>query len=98
MKSCDSLGEPCRYCGSEQIILWPLRYAGKCACCSWESREGRPRLERIITASRRADKERPFFVLPFMSAPTSDPPSGKRFGRRRTGGGLTRSKISELRA
>ncbi len=97
MKSCDSLGEPCRYCGSEQIILWPLRYAGKCARCSWESREGRHRVERIIEAARSGEKHGLFALMPFASAPSADPPSGKRFGRKRAPGGLTATEITELR-
>ena len=54
MQSCRSYGEPCRYCGSEEIIIKPSQYAGKCATCSWEAFEGRTFIERMVSAARRA--------------------------------------------
>jgi hypothetical protein len=54
MQSCRSFGEPCRYCGSDEIIIVPSQYAGKCAGCSWEALEGRNFIERMVATARRA--------------------------------------------
>ncbi len=58
MQSCRSFGEPCRYCGSEEIIIKPSQYAGKCATCSWEAFEGRTFIERMVAAARRSAAQR----------------------------------------
>jgi hypothetical protein len=91
MRSCESLGEPCRYCGSHEIILMPMHYAGKCAHCSWEAFEGRPRAERLGDGARRKGRSLSFVALR---------PSGRAalFSRRKRPHTADPRELSGLRA
>lgn len=51
MRFGESFGEPCRYCGSTQIIVWPPSSAGNCALCSEEAIAWDARLDQL--AGRR---------------------------------------------
>ncbi len=58
MKTCTAAEDSCRYCGSNEIVLWPLDIAGKCATCSWQAHSGRSAAARMQDVLRRVEQER----------------------------------------
>jgi hypothetical protein len=58
MQTCTAPEDACRYCGSSEIILWPVDVAGKCARCSWQAHKGRASAARMHDVVRRIERER----------------------------------------
>lgn len=61
MRFAESYGDGCRYCGSTQIIVWPLSAAGSCAVCSSEANAWATRRDEL--ARRRATEGHRFNPL-----------------------------------
>ena len=98
MRFGESFGEPCRFCGSTQIIVWPPSSAGNCATCSKEAIAWDARLDQL--AQRRLALSRAAFAAAEAERRAADR-AERRVARRaalaEAGTGLAKAIAARLR-
>jgi hypothetical protein len=82
MQIVESFGDPCRYCGSTQVIAVPTQFAGACGRCSRDGLVERRWAMRVAQAAQGSAIAPPQPANWNFDDPARSSPSGpKRFGR-----------------